>query len=350
MVIFIFQSLYACNIQRLKNQLFQSSELKFPPPFPLRLSVCPLQRIIMSEARFTIFGLILSSHFVFTNAEANNKSVFEAGATALSEYPLQVTALLIAVIFLAVCAELMVDNLKHSINDAFRRILDAVVNEVMILGIVSIVLFLLEDTKAWDDVTIDDKHVDLHVVHFIHMALFLVALFYIFSNISMILLMSLTAKRWASYEAFCIEDEKSTFYDIRPDMRGSFDSVDMNTLTHRGSETDMSSKLRDILIDMDTKLKVYTDWRASASFLDVLFNLKKVIDGRELKRAVQFRHIRSFFLSQGRRRNSIADIESILHNQFRFSNFLYRCAIQDLNKCCSIGIKVRQSSCPAYGQ
>jgi hypothetical protein len=51
----------------------------------------------------------------------------------------------------------------------------------------------------------DGEPVDVHVVHFIHMALFLVALLYIFSNISIIVLMKRTADRWASYEAFCLE-------------------------------------------------------------------------------------------------------------------------------------------------
>ena len=271
------------------------------------------------------------------------KSAFEVGATALADYPLQVTTLLIGVITVAVIAELSVEHMKHSINDAFQRILDAVINEVMILGVVSIVLFLLEDTKAWEGAEIDGEPVDVHVVHFIHMALFLVALLYIFSNVSLIGMMKRTADRWASYEAFCIEDEmtmnnnmKESTFEGREDVEQQRERV-----CHRGSDADLiSSKLREVLIDMDTRLKVYTDWRSSASFLDILKNIPKVIQGNELKRAVQFRHIRSFFLSQGRRRNSIADIEHILHNRFRFSNFLYRCAVQDLNKCSSIGIKV----------
>ena len=302
-----------------------------------------------------VYGLLLQT--TLTNAGGGgeegggaSKSTFEVGATALADYPLQVTTLLIGVITVAVIAELVVEHVKHTINDAFQRIVDAVTNEVMILGVVSIFLFLLEDTKAWDDARIDGEPVDVHVVHFIHMALFLVALFYIFSNISLIVLMKRTADRWASYEAFCIEDEKTMSNSMRDQTsRRSLESQDSDPdlveRGHRGSECDiMSNELREILIDMDTRLKVYTDWRSSASFWDLITNVRKVMDGIELKRAVQFRHIRSFFLSQGRRRNSIADIEHILHNRFKFSNFLYRCAVQDLNKCSSIGIKV--GCCP----
>lgn len=300
------------------------------------IALCVFINVILSEAGGE-------------NEGGGSKSTFEVGATALAEYPLQVTTLLIGVITVAVIAELVVEHVKHRINNAFRNIVDAVTNEVMILGVVSIFLFLLEDTKAWEDARIDGEPVDLHVLHFIHMALFLVALFYIFSNISLIVLMRRTADRWASYEAFCVEDEMTMSNNIKEHQtsRKSFEKVNsMNSEPDiaqilRNSDIDlMSSSFREVLVDMDTRLKVYTDWRNSASLWDLLKNLPKVKAGIELKRAVQFRHIRSFFLSQGRRRNSIQDIEHILHNRFKFSNFLYRCAVQDLNKCSSIGIKV----------
>lgn len=297
----------------------------------------------MSSAAYLPIVALSLGAAVLTEAASESGSTFEVGATALSEYPLQVTTLLIGVITIAVIAELAVEHLKKEINDAFQRIVDAVTNEVMILGVVSIFLFLLEDTKAWNKARIGSENVDVNVVHFIHMALFLVALFYIFSNISLIVLMKRTADRWARYESFCIEDEV-TMNNFAKDKSAlkSFGSedVDDEKPRNRGSDCDMSSALKDILVDMDTRLKVYTDWRSSASLWDIMKNLKKVRVGNELKRAVQFRHIRSFFLSQGRRRNSIADIEHILHNRFRFSNFLYRCAVQDLNKCSNIGIKV----------
>jgi hypothetical protein len=249
-----------------------------------------------------------------------------SGATALSDYPLQVTVLLFGVIAVAVLAELAVDYLKHNINDAFQPILESVINEVMILGVISIVLFLLEDNGAWTNAKIEGEPVDVGVVHFVHMALFLVALLYIFANVVIIVLMKRTANRWASYEVFCLEDERS--------MASS------DTLLSQPDCGPISSAHRDMIIDMDTRLKVYKDWRASASFCDVMKNLGKVAEGRELKRAVQFRHNRSFFLSQGRRKHSMADIEDVLHNRFLFSNFLYRCVVHDLTKCSSIGIKV----------
>jgi hypothetical protein len=248
---------------------------------------------------------------VGTSAENSKQSVFVSGSNAISSYPLQVQSLLIGVIILAVSAEYLVHYLKNIITESFKKVLDAVLNEIMILGVVSIVLFLLEDTRVWDHATIDGESVDVHVVHFIHMALFLVALLFMFSNMSLIILLQRKADKWTQYESYCIDDEIST-------VKHSKKSIDLESFTKetskknigaeiekyrnanrtaRGSESEMMSQsMQEALIDMDTKLRAYMDWRENASFWDLLWNIRKIMQGNELKHAVQFRHIRSFFL------------------------------------------------------
>jgi hypothetical protein len=209
-------------------------------------------------------------------------SIFESGGQAIRKSNLAVEFTFLWVISLALVAEWVTKWLKKRINDSFQRIIASVLNEIMILGIISIIFFVLEDSNAWVHLYIQGDKYDYHVAHFIHMAIFIVAVLYIASIIMLIILMRKTASTWNSYEI--------AFQGPTMDDRSRND-------IHRGSESDIFSPAQHtLLMDMDSKLHEYNLWREKATWFEKVINFRRYLAGIELKRMVQFRHVRSFFV------------------------------------------------------
>lgn len=175
----------------------------------------------------------------------------------------------------------------------------------------SIILFVLSDTNVLGGIVLHGHPLDANISHFVHMAIFIVSVLYVVSIILLIILMNRTAMQWSRYEEMFEESSGNTLGTSPTNAessskRFSLEFIGRHIPGHRfslergrdnraNSEVE-SPSVQQIVKDIDSKLNEYNVWYNSASFLEKIVKFRKLLSGRELLRAVEFRHVRSFFV------------------------------------------------------
>lgn len=266
-------------------------------------------------------------------------SVFEIGAQEMEFLPVQIGVMFIGTVAFSVCLEFIVHTIKHRTSEVYHEVIQAILNEIMLLGCISFALFILSDTEAIKGINIAGEPFDKHVFEFLHMAIFFVALTYIFSVITVWLSIHSWAERFSAFESYSVLTQGQV--DLDEIGTSDFDGQ----IGFRGSQCGGDDAR--LIVRIRQKLDHYNAWRSRAGCWERCVNIKLWGQSRKWLNIVNFNRLRSAFIKRlESKRSRLPELDEIItemelaggsFENFQFSRYLRKRLRHEIVDCAEIG-------------
>ena len=242
------------------------------------------------------------------------KSAFESGKDDYQEQPLRIGFMFVALVLFTILVESVLHHLNHTSSKTASAFLAIVYNEIMILGLISLALFFVQDARILQG----EAEAGLGVFHFLHVAVFLIAIMYIVAMASLWRAIKNLSHQFSAHELYAV-----TMVEVEPRGGGS------------ATPSGLIPRTKEPLVRVvERKLAAYKAWVQKAPLLEQLWNPRLHLLGIHWSRIVAYHTLRTAFLLQCM---EDAELKELVKSGFQFARFLRKRLRQEVLHAAHIG-------------